>query len=317
LLDLTESRVITHANRGAVNLSSAHIGGQFSCINTQLLNDSGAALAADSLLVDQGMDLDRFTAIGAGRGVTVDLRGGRVSGPFTFAPTRLEHKDDSRLRLAVDGLSYTGVPRGTPPWELRQLLRYGTPSYAAQPYEQLAAGYLAAGDESQARATLITGRDHEFAEVPPFREKWWWGKFIKVTVGYGYQPWRALAFAASVVALSCMLALVLGAHGALAQTDKTSTPGQPCTLLQQLSVGMDLNRPIGTSLAREDCALPKNPRVTASWLTGVGLVIRGLCGRSQPCSLTTAADPCARHNPRAGRCIRRRSNAQAGVHGFA
>jgi hypothetical protein len=125
------------------------------------------------------------------------------------------------------------------------------------------------------------------------------------------------AFAASVVALSCVLALVLGAHGALAQTDKTSTPGQPCTLLQQLSVGMDLNLPIGTSLAREDCALPKNPSVTASWLTGVGLVIRGLCGRSQPCSLTTAADPCARHNPRAGRCIRRRSNAQAGVHGFA
>ena len=83
-------------------------------------------------------------------------------------------------------------------------------------------------------------------------------------------------FLAAVVALSCSFALALGGHGALAQTDKTATPGLPCTILQELSVGMDLNLPIGASLAREDCALPKNPGATATWLTGGELTLRGL-----------------------------------------
>jgi hypothetical protein len=39
---------------------------------------------------------------------------------------------------------------------------------------------------------------------------------------------------------------------------------------------MDLNLPIGTSIAREDCSLPKKPSVTAAWLTSAGLLLRGL-----------------------------------------
>ena len=50
------------------------------------------------------------------------------------------------------------------------------------------------------------------------------GRITKITLGYGYQPWRALLFLAAVVVLSCLLAILLGSHGALAQTDKTATP---------------------------------------------------------------------------------------------
>jgi hypothetical protein len=80
-----------------------------------------------------------------------------------------------------------------------------------------------------------------------------------------------LWFLAGVLAVSCLLAWLLGAHGALAQTSKTATPGKSCTVVQQISVGLDLNLPVGTSVARVDCDLTKDAAsVTATWLTVVG-----------------------------------------------
>src|SRR6202011_4828334 len=127
----------------------------------------------------------------------------------------------------------------------------GTRGYAAQPYQQLAAGYRALGDERQAREILMAQRDDQLARTDPGRREWLWGKITKVTLGYGYQPWRALLFLAGVVALSCVLAVALGSHGALAQTSNTATPGRSCTVIQQASVGLDLNLPIGKSVARD------------------------------------------------------------------
>jgi hypothetical protein len=118
-------------------------------------------------------------------------------------------------------------------------------------------------------------RDDQLARTDPSWREWLWGWITKVTLGYGYQPWRALWFLAGVVALSCLLAVVLGAHGALAQTSKTATPGRSCTVVQQVSVGLDLNLPVGTSVARAACDLTKDSAsVTAAWLTAAGWVLR-------------------------------------------
>jgi hypothetical protein len=88
---------------------------------------------------------------------------------------------------------------------------------------------------------------------------------------------RALLFLAAVVALSCVLAVALGAHGALAQTTDTAAPGQPCTVTQQVSVGLDLNLPVDTTLARAGCGLPKDAAsATAAWLVTAGWVLRVL-----------------------------------------
>ena len=158
-----------------------------------------------------------------------------------------------------------------------RLLRDGTPSYAAQPYQQLAAGCRALGDERQAREVLMAQRDDELARADTRWQERLWGKTTKITLGYGYQPWRALLFLVAVAALSCVLAVVLGAHGALAQTKDTAAPGQPCTVTQQVSVGLDLNLPVGTTLARAGCALPKDAAsATAAWLVTVGWVLRVL-----------------------------------------
>ena len=75
--------------------------------------------------------------------------------------------------------------------------------------------------------------------------------------------------------MSCVLAVVLGSHGALAQTEQTATPGRPCTMVQQVSVGLDLNLPVGTTVARADCDLTMNSTsAAAAWLTAAGWVMR-------------------------------------------
>ena len=259
---------------GAVTLISAHIGGQLRCEGASLRNDSGPALNANSLQVGQDMVLrGGFTATGAG--VAVDLTAVRVGGTFEFDPERLEHAADPRRRLAVDGLTYAGVPKQISARGWLLLLREGTPGYAAQPYQQLAAGYQALGDERQARGILMAQRDDQFARTHPRWPERLWGRITKVTLGYGYQPWRALLFLAGVVALSCVLAVVLGSHGALAQTSNTATPGRSCTVIQQASVGLDLNLPIGKSVARDRCDVANDSAsVTAAWLTAAGWVLQ-------------------------------------------
>ena len=261
---------------GAVDLRGAHIGGQLSCIGAVLRNDSGPALLADGLQVDQDMLLtDQFTATGGGSDAAVDLTGARVGGTLYFNPARLEHVTDPHRRLACDELTYAGVPDTGRGQDWLGLLRQS--SYAAQPYQHLAAAHRALGEERQSREILMAQRDDQLARTDPNWAERLWGKITKVTLGYGYQPWRALWFLAVVVALSCLLAVVLGAHGALAQTSKTATPGRSCTVVQQVSVGLDLNLPVGTSVARASCDLTKDSAsTTGSWLTALGWVLRTL-----------------------------------------
>ena len=261
---------------GAVRLIGARIGGQLDCSGAKLRNDSGPALNGATLQVDQGLFLtDEFTATGGGADAAVYLTDARVGGTLYFHPARPENAADPHWRLAVDGLTYAGVPQLISARAWLDLLRDGTPYYAAQPYQQLAAGYRALGDERQAREILMAQRDNELARADTRWPERLWGWITKVTLGYGYQPWRGLLFLAAVVALSCVLAVGLGSHGALAQTDKTAAKGQPCTVVQQVGVGLDLNLPVGTSLARAKCDLTMDSAsVTAAWLSAAGWVLR-------------------------------------------
>jgi hypothetical protein len=260
----------------AVKLVGARIGGRLGCIEAELRNDSGPALDADGLQTDGAVILrGGFTA--GGTGVAADLTGTRVGGTLMFAPEQLAHAADSHRLLAVDGLTYTGAPGGISVRDWLGLLREGTPAYAAQPYQQLAAGYRTLGDDRQAREILMAQRDDQLTRTDMRWPEQLWGKITKVTLGYGYQPWRALWFLAAVVTLSCVLAVLLGSHGALTTTDKTKHQGQRCTVVQQISVGLDLNLPVGTSVARAKCDLTKDSAsVTGAWLTVAGWVLRVL-----------------------------------------
>lgn len=258
---------------GAVRLIEAHIG-QLECTEVNLRDDSGSAMDADSMQVGANLYLSGEFS-GGGAGTALDLTGVSVGGALGVGAVRLQHATKFDGKLAAEGLTYTGVPTTHPAGYWLDLLRTGTPSYTAQPYQQLAAGYHAVGDDRRARMVLMGQRDDQLARTHPHWFERLWGRITKITLGYGYQPWRALLFLLAVVILSCGLTVVLGSHGALAQTSETATPGRSCTAVQQVSVGLDLNLPVGTSMARAGCDLSQDSSsVTAAWLAGTGWVLR-------------------------------------------
>lgn len=75
-----------------------------------------------------------------------------------LGPDRLAHTTDPYARLALDRLTYTGLPVGILSRDWLRLLREATPSYAAQPYQQLAAANRAAGHDGEVRRILIAQR---------------------------------------------------------------------------------------------------------------------------------------------------------------
>ncbi len=71
-------------------------------------------------------------------------------------------------------------------------------------------------------------------------------------LGYGYRSSRALLFLLGVLAVSVILATVLGAHGALAQQRLAGSAWStaPCTATQRVAVGLDLGEPLVTPAAQ-------------------------------------------------------------------
>ena len=264
---------------GAVHLTGAHIGGSLHCAWGHVSNESGSALVADSLQTGRGIYLHNgFTAMSSGDdGVAIKLVRAQAGGALFFDEAAPQHTTDSTRRLEVDGLTYAGVPEEVSAEHWRELLREGTPRYAAQPYQHLATGYRALGNNQEVRETLWAQRDDQLHCVKTSRRGRLWGWITKKTLGYGYKPWRALWFLFGVVAVSCVLAWLLGSLGALEQTKDSGAPGDSCSPVQELSVGLDLNLPVGHSLAREQCALAIDPaNVTARLLTVAGWVLQVL-----------------------------------------
>jgi hypothetical protein len=95
-----------HATAGAVNLHGAHIDGSLDCDGASLRNDSGPALSAEGLLVDQSIVLYHgFRATGAYTYGAVYLRGAHIGG-------NLDCRGAQLLNDSGPALSATGVQVG-------------------------------------------------------------------------------------------------------------------------------------------------------------------------------------------------------------
>jgi hypothetical protein len=242
--------------RGAVCLNGAHFGGLLTCTDAVLRNDSGVALNADRLQVDDNVLLwQGFEATGGGDGVTVDLSGLRIQGFLFFDPARLTHCTTPERRFDANGLVYSGLPRGISTESWLQLLHEGTREYAAQPYQQLAAAHRAAGHDHEARRILIKQRRAQLdRHALTGRAERAWSRLTGLTLGYGYQPWRALLGLLCTLVAGAMLAAVLGANGGLSQVQTSAkSTADPCTLVEQLGVGLDLGTPLISTGARAHC----------------------------------------------------------------
>jgi hypothetical protein len=259
-------------HRGAVWLVGAHLGGQLDCSGATTRNDSGPALYAESLRVDQDVYLSGgFEAIGAGSSdVTLNLQKVRIGGELQFAPARLEHTADPQARLALDGLTYAGLPISPPDWDWLDLLREATPSYAAQPYQHLAAAYRAAGHDGKVRRILMAQRQAQISDrqLLPRRGERAWARVTGLTLGYGYQPWRALLFLIAVATTAVVLALILGAHGGLARIDPQPPTATQCSAVERVAVGLDLALPLVKTGTQAHCE-------TTTSLSGQVLTVAG------------------------------------------
>jgi hypothetical protein len=268
-------KAVGAGNKGAVRLLGAQLR-RLDCSGATMRNDSGPALDAQGLQVDQHVSLsDWFEAVGAGSGVTLDLSHVRIGGVLVFAPARLEHAADPHARLALDGLTYAGPPVGTSSPDWLRLLREATPSYAAQPYQQLAAAQRAAGHDGEARRTLMAQRRDQINRgALTGRAERAWARLTGLTLGYGYQPWRALLFLLGVATVAVILAVVLGARGGVARTDPKPPSATECSVVERVGVGLDIGLPLIKTGTRDHCDTTSS--TTGQVLTVAGWVLQVL-----------------------------------------
>ncbi len=281
-----------HSTDSAVRLSDARISGQLNLNGAKLTNQAGRALIGDHLQVGSDMFAEDFTATGHSTDGAVRLPDAQISGQLNlngamltnpagpvldledaeakhlFLPAQVicPHGSAKRStcatperRIALSGLVYTSLH--TVGWhEWLHLITHHTRDYRPQPYQQLAAVLKATGRESTARDVLIAQQQdlHDRGELG--------GRLVKgahqlwgVLAGYGYRSGRVAV--ALLVALLVAAGLgVAAGHTSLgpgryvtAQTSETDNPNSPCSLFEQIGVGIDRSLPLASTGVANRC----------------------------------------------------------------
>jgi hypothetical protein len=289
---LQELRATGHGDIGAVQLRGAHIIGALFLRGAVLTNKAGPALVGDRLQVDGDVSLQELRATGHGERAAVRLYGARITDRLSlfgaeltnedgllldleyaeaktiFVPPRVlcprvirgsSNCDATARRVDLSGLVYTSL-EGTHWNQWLHLIARHTDGYRPQPYQQLAAVRRAAGHDADARKILI-------AQQQDLRERGYLGGWPTRTVhylwgklgGYGYRTRR------TAVALLIVL-LAAGGLGIFAgcvptspgryvavHTPQSDASGSPCSLLEQIGVGIDRGLPLATTGIRSRC----------------------------------------------------------------
>jgi hypothetical protein len=167
---------------GGIRLTGAVIGGRLNLDDLRISNPGGIALSARAVQAGQLL-----------------LRPAEpVQGIVDLAHARIEILIDDPAtwpgQLVLDGMTYQALEPRLPATERLRWLARDPAGHQAQPYEHLAAHYAGQGEPEQARTILLAReRVERQAASRPVRL---WGFVQDVTLGYGYRPWRALAWLA-------------------------------------------------------------------------------------------------------------------------
>jgi hypothetical protein len=240
---------------GEVSLVAANLSGYLNASNGRFKNPGNLALAADELTTSGYFVLDSSSVDGK-----VTLRGANVKGPLFLRNLRsavkrpqflpdLWSEGDGHLALDLEqatvgslyddpeswpepgnlnlnGFVYTSIGEG--PTDSNDRLRWlrlqqaqdtHSNAFAPQPYEQLAKVLREAGDDAGAKSVLIAMEN----------ARWWyresgrgrvWNFILWLTIGYGYDTWRALYSVAFFVIMGTFVFFWGYKAGAITQTDK-------------------------------------------------------------------------------------------------
>jgi hypothetical protein len=176
---------------GTMKLTGARIGARVKLERVRLVNPADVVLDARNLEAGQIALLPDDPIQG-----TVDLSHARV---------RLLTDDPARwpAMLNLSGLTYQALEPQLPARDRLRWLARNPQGHEPQPYEQLASHYSAIGQPAQARRVLYTReRLQRDAKAPLGRA---WSLVQDVTVGYGYQPWRAALWLTLLLAAGSIL----------------------------------------------------------------------------------------------------------------
>jgi hypothetical protein len=282
-----------HGEDGVVRLPDARITGQLNLDRAELTNPAGPALIGDHLRVDSDMFAEGFTATGHSPDGAVRLADAHISGQLNLSHADLTNPagpvldlEDATAKhlflpaqvicphgaakrtgcaaparqLALSGLAYTSLHAVD--WqEWLHLIIHHTRDYRPQPYQQLATALRASGRESTAREVLIAQQRDRYhrGDLDGLLIKcahWLWGRLT----GYGYRPSRALLVLVVVLLMAAGLGVAAGhtpvgpGHYVTAHTSHTRDPSAPCSMIEQIGVGIDHSVPLAPAGIGNRCA---------------------------------------------------------------
>jgi hypothetical protein len=162
---------------GTMKLTSARVGGSVSLERARLASPAGVALDARYLQAGKV----GLTCLELIQG-SVDLSHARI-GLLADDPACWPEA------LNLSGLTYQALEPQLPARERLRWLARNPRGHQSQPYEQLAAHYNAIGQPAQARRILYARERLQRNSKGPLGRAW--SLLQDLTVGYGYQPWRA------------------------------------------------------------------------------------------------------------------------------
>jgi hypothetical protein len=253
---------------GAVRLPGGHVGGQLSMNGATLTNGDGPALVADGVTVDDGAFFDGFSATGHGNVGVVRLRDSHIGGRLDVTLGSSWSKKTG-MAWEIDGLRYAGFPTpGFDNWLI--FLRVGTLSYSPQPYQQLAAVARAAGHDNEARRALMAQRKDQLKRGNLPRGAKAWARFTGFTLGYGYQPWRALLIVAVTLAMAFANIFYFYPQG-FAHTEN----GGPCTATEKAQIAFDVVVPLVRTSIGTLCHTTSTVSGQAAAAINIGLTVLG------------------------------------------
>lgn len=266
------------SEKGTVRLLGAAVDGQLSLRGAQLTCTDGPALFADRLKVTGSLYLDdEFSADGdSGKGVV------RLPAATIGERIRLDEKQVAAAcnghPWVLDALTYTVAPAtSTDAW--LNLLQNGTVTYSAQPYQQFAGIATEHGREQDARRSLMTQRRDQLRRGDLGRIEKTWTRFTGLTLGFGYQPWRALILLLATLVTSLLLVLLLGDDG-LAEVDEAGSYRTACSTVEKVGYSHDLSIPLITVDAGDSCEPQPNRSGVAITVGGWILQLAGWASAS-------------------------------------
>lgn len=213
---------------GEICLRTLQIGQRLLLLDSRLANPGGTALRLSRAKVGADVFCDRMTAAGeirvagAAIGGELSFKGARIrngAGPALDAaaleagelslglaepPEGLVDLRHARVRifrddpgtwpsqLSIDGLSYEALEPALTAQQRLQWLARDPNGHQPRPYEHLAAHYTAIGQPAQARHVMYASERIRHRDQAPLPRIW---SFLQnATIGYGYQPLRAVAW---------------------------------------------------------------------------------------------------------------------------